>query len=96
MSATITERVAAGAAFLDERSCEAVAGVLLARGIKEFCGAPAAGRFSRACVHEHVRTGWLCQRHADDAASAFCRQCFELPAGSHWCPVAIAPVRAES
>lgn len=96
MSATITERVAKGAALLDERTCEAVSDVFLRRGIKEFCGIPAIGQFTRACVHEHVRTGWLCQRHVDDAASCHCRQCFQLPADSHWCPVVIVPAERAS
>jgi hypothetical protein len=59
------------------------------------CTEPAAGRFTGACVHEHVKTRWLCQWHAGPVAqlTAICRDCWEGPQ-RHECPVVLAPAQA--
>ena len=57
---TITERGEEAPTAGGERpGCEAVTPFL---GIEWPCGEPPAGLFRRACVHEHVRDGWLCGR----------------------------------
>ena len=85
---TATERdeaadVAAG-------TCEAISPYL---GIEWPCGDPAIGRFARACVHEHVRTGRLCRSHAEAPQDGLCLTCWELPGDlSHKCPIGITEV----
>jgi hypothetical protein len=63
-------------------------------GIGLQCVQPAAGRYRRICVHEHVRDGLLCRDHASGLAG-ICLTCAELDGGlSHECPIAIAEVSA--
>ena len=89
---TVTERVECGAALLDGHGCEAVWEFL---GIEAKCGTPAIGPFRRACVHEHIRDGWLCDEHAQTPERGLCRTCHELPGDlSHECPISIAEVTA--
>ena len=64
----VEERVRRGAEGLDEKRCEAVIPFI---GIDWLCGEPAAGLFRRACVHEHIRDGWLCRNHADATERGF-------------------------
>lgn len=40
-----------------------------------------------ACVHEHVREGWLCWWHLERMTAALCRVCHEL---GHDCPLSEA------
>jgi hypothetical protein len=78
------------AAPVAPETCEAIWAFL---GIEAPCVQPAAGRFRRICVHEHVRDGWLCLDHAETSGRALCRTCRELPDGlSHLCPIVIAEV----
>jgi hypothetical protein len=73
-------------------ACEATWSFL---GIEAPCGVPAIGRFTRACVHEHVRTGRLCRDHAETPERGLCRTCWDLPGAlSHECPISIAEVTA--
>lgn len=84
---TVTERVERGAALLDGKRCESVT-----RLTREECGTPAIGFFRRACVHEHVRDGWLCEHHAD-VMQPVCLACFNLGGGvSHECPITLIEV----
>jgi hypothetical protein len=48
------------------------------------CPEPALGYVRVACVHEHVREGFLCDSHIGRMESAFCRICHEL---GHDCPL---------
>lgn len=57
------------------------------------CGQEAAGRFASACVHEHVKAGWLCAAHAAMPGTAVCRSCLEGPQ-PHQCPVQITELTA--
>ena len=86
---TATER--AGAAATTSGTCEAFDTFLgIVAGT---CGDPAAGRFARACVHEHVRTGLLCRWHAESPERGLCLTCWELPGDlSHECPIGITEV----
>ena len=72
-------------------TCEAISTLL---GIEMgACGDPAIGRFARACVHEHVRTGLLCRWHAEAPERGLCLTCWELPGElSHECPIGITEV----
>ena len=71
-------------------ACEAVWEFL---GIEAPCGQAAVGRFRRACVHEHVREGWMCEGHADTPENGLCLTCWQLPGDlSHECPITIAQV----
>jgi len=71
-------------------TCEATWSFL---GIEAACGDPAIGRFTRACTHEHVRTGRLCREHAETPERGLCRTCWDLPGDlSHECPINIAEV----
>lgn len=54
------------------------------------CGAPAAGLYRRACVHEHVRDGWLCERHADLSDLAICKACRDHD--GHCCPLGLVRI----
>jgi hypothetical protein len=57
------------------------------------CTEPAAGRYRRGCVHEHVFDGWYCAGHAGDEAHARCGSCMDGPAGTgHDCPVLLIPI----
>ena len=86
---TIAEREQGALAVTGAEACEAIWEFL---GIEAPCGMPAAGRFRRICVHEHVRDGWLCQDHADHPRG-LCATCRDLPGGlSHECPIEIAAV----
>ena len=49
------------------------------------CGAPAEGQYRRACVHEHVRDGWLCELHATFTEAALCQTCHDFD--GHECPI---------
>jgi hypothetical protein len=48
------------------------------------CGAPAEGRYRRACEHGHSREGFLCAEHAKPPADAWCRSCH---GEGHLCPL---------
>ncbi len=90
---TNTEREEVPAATGDPGTCEAVWTWLGIEG--GICGAPSAGRFARACAHEHVRTGRLCRDHAETSQNGLCLTCWELPGDlSHECPIHIAEVSA--
>ena len=83
----IAESVERGTALLDDQLCEATSWYA-----GEPCGAPAFGFFRRACVHEHVRDGWLCQHHAE-VEQPVCLDCSDLGGGlSHECPVILVPL----
>lgn len=83
----ITERAERGTALLDDRTCVAIWQFI---GMEGVCGEPAIGLFRRACIHEHVRDGWLCRDHAT-SEGGLCRTCWDLPDGeSHECPIALA------
>ena len=87
---TITETAERDAATGDGRICEAIWTWL---GIEAPCGDPAIGLFRRACVHEHVRDGWMCAEHAGAPETGLCRTCWELPGDlSHECPIGITEV----
>lgn len=59
-------------------------GVIFGWGIE--CRKPAAGRFRRICVHEHVREGPLCEVHA--TSDLVCQACWDLDGSlSHECPI---------
>jgi len=45
------------------------------------CGRPASYR-EGMCVHEHLRTGPLCEQHA---AASLCRVCYTDPQQPHHC-----------
>ena len=54
------------------------------------CSEPAVGRYRRACVHEHLRDGRLCQGHVDAAAVGLCLPCHELNGTlSHECAITL-------
>jgi len=59
------------------------------------CGAEAVGEFTVACVHEHVKTRWLCDFHAEIPEGSICGDCWDGPQ-RHECPIALAPVKAKS
>jgi hypothetical protein len=85
---TITERVERGIEAGEAGACEAIWTWLGIDG--GACGAPAIGRFVRACAHEHVRTGRLCRDHAETSQNGLCLTCWELPGDlSHECPIGI-------
>jgi len=87
---TITERGQDAATLTGGQECEAIWEFL---GIEALCRQPAAGRFRRICVHEHVRDGWLCQDHAETSQNGLCRTCYDLPGDlSHECPIKTAAV----
>lgn len=87
----ITEDAARETATGNGRSCEAICTFF---GIEVACPDVAAGLFRRACVHEHVRDGWLCAGHAG-RQDGLCLTCYELPGdASHECPISIAEVTA--
>ena len=73
---------------MNER-CEVVWALLVNQ-----CAGTAVGRFRRACVHEHVKDGWMCQEHVDLVEYGLCATCHELPVElSHECPITIEPVQ---
>jgi len=89
---TATEHAERGAALLDEHRCEAIWEFL---GIEAPCGEPAVGLFRRACIHEHVREGWLCRDHVETPERGLCRDCYDLPGDlSHECPIGLTEVTA--
>ena len=86
---TVAERAERGAALPDEQKCEATWTLL---GIEAPCGDPAVGLFRRACVHEHVRDGWLCREHAE-RRDGLCLTCHEMRGDmGHDCPIDLAEV----
>ena len=86
----ITERAEHGTDQVPGKDCEAIVPFI---GVDWPCPDPAAGFFRRACVHEHIRDGWLCRNHAESVERASCRTCWELPGGlSHECPIDLAEV----
>jgi len=90
---TVTERVEQDSGTAASRECEAIWTFL---GIEAPCGEPAVGLFRRACVHEHVRDGWMCAGHATTPENGLCLACHELPGAlSHECPISITGVTTE-
>jgi len=92
---SITEWVQRGAAVpgvdAGPHSCQCV-NILLGINLGA-CGEPAAGRFRRACVHGHIRDGWMCQGHVDAMGAGLCLACIELDGGlSHECPITVVPL----
>ena len=86
----IMEPAAVETAAAEGHTCEAIWEFL---GIEAVCAEPAAGLFRRACVHEHVRDGWLCTEHAETPQNGLCRACYDLPGeAAHDCPISIAEV----
>jgi hypothetical protein len=78
------------AAMMGTPECDVIQEFL---GIEAPCGNPAIGRFTRICVHEHLREGWLCAYHAENSERGLCRDCDQLPGVlSHDCPIAVAAV----
>ena len=59
-------------------------------GIVMTCGRVPEGRWRRGCVHEHVRDGFLCAKHAGSPATAFCRPCREFD--GHLCPLSLVRI----
>ena len=74
-------------------TCEAIVQLVLFEA-EYVCGEPAAGLFTRGCVHEHLRTGALCRDHADAPERGLCRTCYEMAEGGHECPVLVRPAGA--
>jgi hypothetical protein len=70
---------------MSPQACEAEWAMLPA-----ICGAPAVGQYRRACVHEHVRDGWLCALHAEIPEHALCKACHDFD--GHECPVGLARI----
>jgi hypothetical protein len=92
---TATEHAGTATTAGDAGTCAAVCNLVCPPctffGIEAVCGEPAAGRFTRICVHEHVGTGLLCRDHADHPEQGFCKDCNDLPDGlSHDCPIHLA------
>ena len=86
----VAERAERGTSQPSGKNCEAVTPFI---GVDWPCRDPAAGLFRRACVHEHIREGWLCRFHADTTELGNCRTCWELPGDlSHECPISLAEV----
>ena len=56
------------------------------------CGNSPAVMTRRACVHEHVREGYLCDLHINAVADGFCRDCYYLPEGAHECRIVLEMV----
>ena len=55
------------------------------------CGQPGK-RVSRACQHEHVRDGYLCEDHAANVAYGMCEDCHTHPTHPHECSIHIMPL----
>lgn len=81
MSAVVSERCEAIIVFL---------GIDCGR-----CPEEADGRFTGACVHEHVHTRWLCTGHVEAHKAAMCRDCHDGPQ-SHECAIVLAPAAVTS
>ena len=57
------------------------------------CDQPPVGRYRRACVHEHIRDGLLCQGHVDVAEAGLCAACHQLDGNlSHECEITLTPL----
>lgn len=69
----------------EAHACEVCVPFLGAR-----CGQPAAGLYRRACVHEHMRDGYVCTGHVETAGHGLCLTCYNLD--GHDCPITLAPV----
>ena len=54
------------------------------------CGLPADGIYRRACVHEHMRDGYVCADHVEMVEYGLCLPCFELD--GHYCPITLTAV----
>ena len=68
-------------------TCDAINSWL---GSKWPCSEPAVGSYRRACVHEHIRDGRLCQGHVDAAGAGLCLACYQLDGNlSHECAVTL-------
>jgi hypothetical protein len=90
----IIEHAEPVASAAEGRTCEAI---WTFAGMNALCGVPAAGLFRRACVHEHIRDGWLCRDHVENSQNGCCRTCDELADGlAHDCPISISDVTAEA
>jgi hypothetical protein len=86
----ITERAERETDQQDGKRCEAVIPFI---GIDWPCGEPAIGLFRRACVHEHIRDGWVCQGHVDATEHGFCLTCASLGDDmAHDCPISLTEV----
>ena len=77
----------------EDRTCEAVWTFL---GIEGVCGEPAIGLYRRACIHEHLKDGWLCRDHADAPEFGACLTCWDLKGElSHECPITLTEFTPE-
>lgn len=56
------------------------------------CGRPGARYRTLGCVHEHVVSGYLCDRCLNHAARPGCIQCFDVD--GHDCPLSDLAVEA--
>jgi hypothetical protein len=59
-------------------------------GLLVICGSVPEGQWRRACVHEHVRDGFLCEEHAGLPETAYCKTCREFD--GHLCPLTLARI----
>ena len=59
-------------------------------GILMICGRAPEGQYRRACVHEHVRDGFLCAEHVALSEIGSCKTCHEID--GHCCPLTLARV----
>jgi hypothetical protein len=50
------------------------------------CKRIGTGYYRLGCVHEHIRSGWLCDRHAGAVSEARCIACDNE---GHPCPLAL-------
>ena len=66
-------------------------------GTEWLCHQPAVGRYRRACVHEHIRDGQLCQGCSEAlAAGGICLACIELDGDlAHECPIILRALGPE-
>lgn len=56
------------------------------------CGLAADGWYQGRCPCGHVRDGWLCGFHAEQAGDGGCRACLELEDSPHQCPLPVSRV----
>jgi hypothetical protein len=54
------------------------------------CSETPATPVRRACVHEHVEVGLLCDFCLGITKNCYCLDCYRLD--GHWCPVTIVPL----
>lgn len=59
-------------------------------GILMICGQAPEGQWRRACVHEHIRDGFLCGEHVSLPEIAYCKTCHEID--GHHCPLTLARI----